>query len=74
MGPQTGDRTFWGDGKFCNLIMVVVTRVYTFLNLIELYVNSSSIKLIFKSVQNLDKARLGLRISPWASRGLIPSP
>lgn len=60
--------------SFCNLIMAVVTRVYTFLNLIELYVNSSSIKSIFQSVQNPDKARLGLRISPWASRGLFPSP
>lgn len=60
--------------NFCNLIMVVVTRVYNFLNLIELYVNSSSIKLTFKSVQNPDKARLGLRISSWASRGLFPSP
>lgn len=45
----------WGVVQRFWKLIVVATGVYHFLNLIEMYVNSSSRKLIFESVQNLDK-------------------
>lgn len=53
---------------------VVVTGVYHFLNLIEMYVNSSSVKLIFKCLESRQIGQAGPKDCYQASRGSLYLP